>query len=121
MARRDYDGITGAEALELLLIHIREQLEKEGRLSASQVYHNVTLSGYFGIDSYPHEPPKEEFRVKVRAKKAVIPAVPKISNEELFFKEEHLVPDLARDLIEDAKKEAPQEDVNFITHSESRG
>lgn len=100
--KREYDGLTGEEILELFMISIRESLAKEGRLSQSQVYHNVVLSGDLEITSYPHEPEVEKFTVKA-AVGSEVPVGAKNTKAKVSFKEEHPIPDLARDLIKENK------------------
>jgi len=101
MARREYDGLTGAEILELFLGAIREKLSKEGRLTQSHVYHNVILRGELELDSYPHEPKVEKFTVAVAAGK---PEAGKAAKRtKVSFEEAHEIPDMAREQIAEAK------------------
>lgn len=111
---RDYNGLTGREVLEAALLLFEEKLSKEGRLSDSQVYHNVRIRGKFWIDSYPHEPATEEFVVNVEigepVKDEIRPAVfdpesyPQDANITLVeLEEEHPIPDLTREKLAEAK------------------
>jgi hypothetical protein len=114
MARREYDGLSGDEILELFIIAMREKLSKEGRLTKSQVYHNVILRGELEIDSYPHEPKVEKFSVSAAVGATPSGKAPK--KTKVAFVEEHQVPDMAREQIEQVKS-----DVEFTTNNESRG
>jgi hypothetical protein len=128
--RREYDGLTGSEILDLLLIEVREALQKEGRLSMSQVYHNVVLSGDLYVDSYPHEPKVEKFEVKAKVGK-----VGKTADGHrvaaVTFSAEKAVPDLAREEIENVRRNRPKvadisgvtggSDADFVTNAEGKG
>lgn len=96
--RREYNGLTGEEVGKLALIDIKDIFEREGRLSPSQVYHNVTIRLELEIDSYPHEPKVETVRATVGAP-AETPAGKRVTKK---VKRERVVevPDLARDEIE---------------------
>lgn len=117
MSRRDYNGLSGDEILELAVLAFREALHREGRLAFSQVYHNVTIRGDFEIESYPHEPAVEKFPISIEAPVGSPVEKGKGKKSKVSFKQEHFTPDVARDAIEEAKAE----DVSFITHAESRG
>lgn len=108
--RRDYNGLTGSEVLDLFLTTLRERLLKEGRLSYSQVYHNVHLGGEFLLTSYPHEPETESFPISVAVGEAPkVGKKPKV--EKVKIDESHSIPDLARERIAEAKTE----DVELVT------
>lgn len=99
--RRDYNGLTGKEVLNLLIMQIYDKLSREGRLGESQVYHNVRIYGDLHVDSYPHEPETESFAVEASAGEQE-PEAAKPRRKSLSFSKEALVPDLARDEIAEA-------------------
>lgn len=129
--RREYDGVTGQELLELLLLELRKQLEKDGRLAYSQAYHNVEVSGYFEVTSYPHEPPVEVFTVQA----TVGSEPPKGAKVQKSIARigiaSHKVPDLVREEIKGARereaeglvRQAVREataDVDILTRPEGK-
>lgn len=100
MAGRDYNGLTGAECLELLLQQLREELSLDNRFSQAQAYHNVVLEVDFTLESYPREPAQEHFHKQVVVPKgqAVDPKKKKVVSQGRS-KQVHEVPDQAREQL----------------------
>lgn len=108
MSRRDYNGLTGKECLDLAMLQIRDILSREGRLSQSQVYHNVTLTVEVSLDSYPHEPKVETLAATASVGGPPPEASPKKRVTAKRVKEVP-IPDVARDEIEAGAQSAPAE------------
>lgn len=76
----------------------------DGRLQEYQVYHNVELTGEFILDSYPHEPKEEKFKVAV-ATGGEVPAEAKPRRKRSIIKVKEKVdaPDAVREELEGDK------------------
>lgn len=118
---RDYNGLTGAECLELFLRTIRERLEQDTRLLAHKAYHNVVLEVNLALESYPNDKMREEFHVKVGATDGPVPKGAKAQKEQVTSRKEYPAPDVAREeLAVPAPKEIQQDDAQLATRADSR-